>query len=161
MINFNDIYYVVDSSLIKNDFWNVPLDEKKKLIDIELKNYMILKLKELGKYDDFNAMKTIELFKLLASLIPENEHENTIRHFIHYVLNILGNFQNYTIIWFVENADELIYEPEMKKENGIYVELKTHMKTDYVKTFNFVYNVFKDETLNSSNKLNINLKNNI
>ncbi|MFV0249496.1 MAG: hypothetical protein ACK5HP_00425 [Bacilli bacterium] len=36
-------------------------------------------------------------------------------------------------------------------ENGLWTNLKTHEKTDYVKTFNFVYDIFYNNFMKENN----------
>lgn len=48
MQKMTDIYYKVDSKIVKQDFWNLSIEEKKQIIDQELKKYAILKINEIG-----------------------------------------------------------------------------------------------------------------
>lgn len=41
----------------------------------------------------------VYLLQILASLIPQEQHFNTLSHFTHYILQIAGTLQKYSIAW--------------------------------------------------------------
>lgn len=157
MVLTNDIYFKVDSSIVNRDFWEVNIEEKKQLIDSELKKYIILKIKELGNNtsmlnDEKNNTSVNDLLKILASIIPEEDHFETLRHFVHYVIQVAGSLQNYAICWWIEEEEKLIDIPVVEfVENGLWSNLKTHKETNYIKTFDFVYDVFTNQFMTKSN----------
>lgn len=148
MISMNDIYFNIDSKIVSQNFWDVSIEEKKKLIDTELKKYIILKIQELSNIkpisnDKLTDFSVEELLNILASEIPSENHFDTLRHFVHYIIQVAGAIQNWSIVWWLESDDELILFPLIEfDENGLWTNLKTHEKTDYVQTFNFVYENF-------------------
>lgn len=148
-----DIYSKVDNKLLENNYWNVGINEKKLLIDMCLKEYIIEKIQDLklSKLAQENIdMTLIDLFKYLASLIPKEEHSNTIVHFIHYILGICSNLQSWSITWWQEDEDDLIQNPVVDFNiDSKWDTLTTNINTDYVKTFEFVYNVFCEKIVKS------------
>jgi len=157
MISINDLYYKLDSGIVDRGFWKVNIDEKKQLIDSELKKYITFKLKELGNNTSLlsekeNSTSVNDLLKILARVIPKEDHFDNLRHFTHYILAVAGSLQNYSICWWVEEEDELINMPLIElDDSGQWTSLKTHKETDYVKTFDFVYDVFTNNFMTKSN----------
>ncbi len=149
MVNIRDIYNKIDIQLMEEDYWNLDIEDRKRLIDKFLKQYIILKINEIN----FNALcetnkelSTIELFELLSSLIPKEEHFETIRHFTHYILQISSNLQGWSIIWWGEEDDELVENPLVEFDiDGKWNKLVTDNRTDLVKTFKFAYHIFMNE----------------
>jgi len=88
-------------------------------------------------------LQVSDLISILASDISKEEHFNTLRHFVHYILLVAGSLQERSITWLVEEDKELISTPFIEiNENGYWENLITHNETDYVQVFNFVYEVF-------------------
>lgn len=149
MVNIRDIYNKIDIQLMEEDYWNLDIEDRKRLIDKFLKQYIILKINEIN----FNALcetnkelSTIELFELLSSLIPKEEHFETIRHFTHYILQISSNLQGWSIIWWGEEDDELVENPLVEFDiDGKWNKLVTDDRTDLVKIFKFAYHIFMNE----------------
>lgn len=149
MIDINDIYIRMDNELLKEDYWDLNMDDKKELIDKALKKYIIFKINEINSNalrETNKEMSTIELFELLSSLISKEEHFDTIRHFTHYILQICSNLQGWSILWWGEEDDELVKNPLVEFDiDGKWNKLVTDNRTDLVKTFKFVYHIFKTE----------------
>lgn len=116
MINIKDIYYNVGSSLLEKGFWEKDIEEKKELIDEELKNYIIEKIQTFGVSELIvnkeQELNVTELLQILASYIPLEEQFETLRHFTHYILQVAGDLQGYYITWWSESDAKL-------KENSI------------------------------------------
>jgi len=156
MIITNDIYFKVDSNIVNNGFWQVDIQGKKELIDKELKKYIISKLNELGVNkaltDSKKDISVDDLLGLLAMNIPQQNHCEILRHFTHYILNVTSNLQNFSIIWWQEDEEELINNPKIEiNERGQWEKLITHEKTDYVQTFSFVYDIFQNKFMVNEN----------
>ena len=154
MIDFQDIYYKLGEELLEQNFWQVSSDDKKRLIDQTLKQYFILKINEIAGKNllpidlDYNVN---DLFELLITTIPAGQQAN-IQHIIHYILNVAGNMQNYSITWWEEEDVTLISQPFASfNESNQWSDLKTHAKTDYMKTFNFVYDLFLNSFMKTNN----------
>lgn len=151
MIEFNDIYFKVDSIIVEEGFWHADIVEKKNLIDKGLRLYAIEKLKTINynhyllSVSDSNLCLN-DLVSMLACDISKEEHFNTLRHFVHYILNIAGSIQNRSIVWWDEDNEALIAVPVIDfNEDGYWESLITHKETDYVQIFNFVYEVFNNK----------------
>ena len=144
-----DIYFEIDSHILVQGFWKVDIEDKKRLIDKELKRYIILKIQQLGNKmicnTDYQEMNVPDLFRVLAELIPKEDHFDTIRHFTHYILNVAGNLQGWSITWYVEDDELLIEKPliEFDEENR-WTELKTHNQTNYIVAFLATYSAFQN-----------------
>ena len=149
MVNIRDIYNKIDIQLMEEDYWNLDIEDRKRLIDKFLKQYIILKINEINSNalcETNKELSTIELFELLSSLIPKEEHFDTIRHFTHYILGICDNLQGWSVMWWGEENEELIANPLVEFDiNGRWDKLVTDDRTDLVKTFKFVYYVFQNE----------------
>ena len=143
MISTSDIYFRIDSNLVCQNFWQNDIEEKKRLIDSELKKYIISKIQELNVElleNEINNLSVIELLHILALNIPLDQPHTILNHFIHYIIQVAGNLQNWTICWWVENDEKLITEPLIEfDKNGLWDNLKTHEQTDYIKIFGLVY----------------------
>lgn len=152
MIKTSDIYYKVDSKIVENDFWNVDINGKKELIDIELKNYMISKILELNSSVEFlnnlkDKLTPIDYLEILSKMVQKEEQGEILRHFIHYILNVIGSLQNHSVIWYQEDDESLIEKPTISFKNNVLDELKTHQETNYLKIFSGIYKVFRNEFL--------------
>ena len=149
MVNIKDIYPIIDIQLMKEDYWSLDIEDKKKLIDKTLKEYIIFKINEINSNvlcETNKDMNTVELFELLSSLIPKEEHFETIRHFTHYILQISSNLQGWSIIWWGEEKEELVENPLVEFDiDGKWNKLVTDDRTDLVKAFKFAYHIFMNE----------------
>lgn len=159
MQKMTDIYYKVDSKIVKQDFWNLSIEEKKQIIDQELKKYAILKINEIGvglvTDTDFKDFSLIETLQQLSIIIPKEDHFDTLRHFVHYILNVAGTLQGYGILWICENNENLKEYPIIDfDENGKWTSLTTidNEDIDYVKIFTFVHDTFHNQFM--SDKVN-------
>ena len=145
----NDIYYRVGTNLMEQNFEEANIEEKKNLINTELKKYIICKLHELNKQnlisENQNELSVNELLLILSTNIPKEDHFNTLSHFTHYILQVASNLQGWSIVWLIEDDESLVDNPLLTyNENGLLDSLTTAENTDYVKTFNFVYDIFNN-----------------
>ena len=151
MVNINDIYTSMDKKIVNEGYHLSNTEEKKKLVDNGLKDYIISKINELGKVNSLTTqnseqLSTLELFHMLANLIPKENHFDTIRHFTHYILNIATDIQGCYIIWYGDNDEKFLHEPLVDFDiNGEWKSLTTHDDTDLVKVFEFVYDIFMNK----------------
>jgi len=168
MLEMKDIYYIIDSSLMEQNFWNLDIEEKKILIEQELKKYIISKINEIDKNislpdNNIGNTKTIDLLQILATIIPKENHFDTLRHFIHYILNVASNLQGWSIIWYEEENPELKNNPIIDfNEDGKWNSLTTLATEDdnYVKIFAFVNDVFQNQFMtNKISRQKSNIKN--
>lgn len=157
MITTKDIYYEMDSSVMLQKFYQLSLPEKKLLIDAELKKYIIFKMESLygsKKVKEISStdLTVSELLEILVMNIPKVEHHEILRHFTHYILQIIGNLQNWSVIWWIEEDKKLINCPVLETVDDKLLSLKTHMKTNHIKTFSFVYDQFINNFMISNDK---------
>lgn len=160
MIQTKDIYFKIGANLMLNGYLDGNIDEKKELLDEELKKYTIDKIGASITDEASKDLSVVDLVTILGSKIPKEEHESTLSHFIHYILNIAGTLQGRSITWWQETNENLITTPEIEfDDNNFWDKLTTHKDTDYVQTFTFVYDVFQHHfmkiTENKEKKLTI------
>ena len=150
MISITDIYFRVDSSIVAQGFWEINITEKKKLIDTELKKYIVSKLQELectrAITDELaKDLSTGELMQILADGIPKEQHFDTLSHFTHYILGVASSLQNCSITWWNKDDESYIKTPHVEfNDSRLWEKLESHMDTNYVQTFNFVYDIFNN-----------------
>lgn len=147
MNSFQDIYYNVDSRIVEKGFWNLNINGKKELVDNELKRYMgkkvedIYGIKLINESSEFSATS---LLRMIANVYQDDEKKEELRHFTHYILNIAGAIQNNSIIWWQEDEEAFQNMPTIiVDEDNRWSELKIHTDTDYLETFEFVYDAFQ------------------
>lgn len=149
MANLMDIYFKVGKDLFEHGFDQKDTVEKKRLVNGCLKTYLA------GKVAEESPIKAIELSNnpkvsvsdlviMLGELIPEEEHFDTMRHLTHFMLNIAGEMQGWSITWWEEKDPEYIDNQLLTfNEDGKIDSLTTHKQTSYVHTFQFVHEVFE------------------
>ena len=149
MFEFRDIYFKVGINLAKNNFDFRTTGVQKEQVDKYLKVYLIDKLNEINSSQINNSNNEITVETLvdeLGDLIPQERHFDTIRHLTHFILNIAGEMQSWSIVWYSENNPEFIDNALVKfKYDGKWESLTTHNDESYVKTFKQVYGIFKEK----------------
>jgi len=152
-ISMQDIYYKVNSSLVNDDFYSFDVDGQKRLVELELKKYIISKIHELDlNIDVNNNMDIYFLVDILGRMIPSSKHFDVIRHLTHYMLQIAGTMQGWEVIWFVEEDNSLIDKPLVSfNESDKWDKLITHQETDLVYSFKFTYDIFKNHFMEKQN----------
>ena len=158
MPRLDDIYYKVDHELVDNGFYEVDDEGKKQLIDSALKHFISAKITE------FDSTKTLpdsakeelsvnDLAEMLGTVIPQEDHFDTIRHLTHYVLAVASGLQGWTIVWDGDNSEEFLDNPLAKfNEAGYWDGLTTHEQTSYVQTFEFAHDILNQVILNKEKK---------
>lgn len=143
-IQMNDIYYKVGYSLAMRNFDLQNVETKKELLEEELRNYAIFKLKELGNNNYISEkVNVIDLVNLLGENIPQEEQFNTLIHLTHCILNIAGEMQGRSITWWGENEEEYKNQPlAVFNDEGFWDSLHTYNDYSYIKTFEFVHDIF-------------------
>ena len=148
MANLMDIYFKVGKDLFEHGFDQKDTVEKKRLVNGCLKTYLAGKIAEesLSKAIEISNNKDIsvtDLVVMLGDIIPEEQHFDTMRHLTHFMLNIAGEMQGWSITWWEEKDPEYIDSQLITfNEDGKVDSLTTHAKTPYVNTFQFVYEIF-------------------
>lgn len=145
MFRTNDIYYKVGKGLVDHNYYQKDIETQKELIEIEMKKYIISKLEELN----LNAsvqLSIYELIYLLDQRIDVKDKEKILSHFTHCILNLISDKQNYGVTWLVEDDESFKENPVLNfNENNLCDKLITHIDSDYVKVFYFVYDTFKNK----------------
>ena len=76
-----------------------------------------------------------------------------MRHLTHFMLNIAGEMQGWSITWWDEQDEQFIDNPLIKfNEEGKIDSLTTHKSSSYVQTFKFVHDVFTSSFMNEKNQ---------
>lgn len=157
MANLRDIYYRVGKDLHQHNFDTENIERKKKLVEGCLKTYLASKIAEesteqalvLSEKEDVTVE---ELVEMLGELIPEEQHFDTMRHLTHFLLNIVGEMQGWSITWWDEQDEQFIDNSLLQfNSSGKIESLTTHKQTSYVHTFKFVYEIFNSSFLNEKN----------
>ena len=137
----SDIQYKVDSYLVNNGYCSSKKTNKKELVELGMKKYMLDKICELSGHQDVHLTKTTpvtlhELAEFLGEIIPEDTRDESMSFLTHYVLGIAGFMQESYITWIISDDYSLIDSPRMEQDhNGKYSKLLTHRNTSYLKTF--------------------------
>lgn len=141
MLMMKDIQYKVDTYIVENGFFKADNTSKKELIEAGMKKYIIDKIWETSEgrkmlYGKQEETSLHELTEILAEIIPEEMHDETLAYLTHYVLGIAGFMQGCYITWMEEEDPSLISSPIAENnQEGIWDKLVTHRNTPYVKTF--------------------------
>lgn len=153
VITMQDIYYKINTKLVDDGFDLLNTEYKKRLVEQELKNYIISKINELDSSILVNVdMDIYFLVDILGRMIPSENHFDVIRHLTHYVLQIAGTIQGWEIIWFVEEDNELIEQPLASfNDLGKWDKITTHKNTNLVTSFKFVYDIFQNRFMQKQN----------
>lgn len=148
MIDFRDIFYKMNKFIIdENKFDEFSIESQKKLVETCLKKYTMEKLQKLGhnkliEDEEYKMLSLIDLFDVLSNVIPKEKHFDTLRFYIHYILEIAGFLQGWSITWLSEECKETEI---LFNIDGKWDKLKTPLDEDYVQTFKFVYDVFQNQ----------------
>lgn len=147
-----DVYHTVDEYLLKRNFDGVTLEEQKSLVEEGLKEYVLEKIWERDAVKGSNLrpkkdeISLDDLVTILGELIPKEEHNSTLRHLTHYILNVAGCMQGFSITWWEEKNPDLIKNPVVQFNiAGKWDSLTCHRETSYVQTFHFVHQTFREE----------------
>ena len=132
---YGDLYYKVNSYALNSDYNSSSTERKKEIIDEGLKEYI------LSKLPDNESYKELDLIDLFTILVDETKEEtfNTLRFFIHYILDVAGALQGRNIIW-CEQLD--FKKPSVEFDEEIWDKLETSKDTSYKDIFFFVHDIF-------------------
>ena len=150
MAQLTDIYYKAGKDLAEHGFDAADTNKKKKLVNASLKNYVTTKIieedveKTFLLYNDPD-ISVEELVEMLGEIIPEEQHFDTMRHLTHFILNIAGEMQGWSVVWY-QDDDETFLNNSLAEYNdkGKLESLTTHSKTSYVDTFKFMHGLFNE-----------------
>ena len=150
MTQLTDIYYKAGKDLAEHGFDAADTQRKKKLVDASLKNYITTKIIE----EDFEKVFLLyndpetsveDLVEMLGDIIPREQHFDTMRHLTHFILQIAGEMQYWSVVWY-QDEDVSFVDNSLAEfnENGKLESLTTHKETSYVDTFKFVHGLFNE-----------------
>ena len=107
---YDDIYAYLSNYLINNNWLESDFDAQKRILEEGFKDYILLKIYSIKA--DFrkinNDLSLKDLYLILSSLIPKEEHFKTLRFFTHYLLSIISDWQNYEAIWVSQDLGDTI-----------------------------------------------------
>lgn len=147
-ISFNDIIFKMNQYVMQqSNCFEPDIEKQKELVESCLKKYTIEKLQELNSNKMISdevakELSMIDLFEELAGMIPKEKHFDTLRFYTHYILEIAGSLQGWSITWW-SNDDQEDLEVLFNMD-GKWDKLNTPLNEDYVKTFVFVYDIFQN-----------------
>ncbi len=146
MIDTKNIYRVIDKNIVEQGYWQADIDEKKELVNKELKKYTLYQISLLNITLENKEYTIEELVQILVDNIEEKDHYELLGHFIHYILQIASDMQNFYICWYGIKDESLIENPEAKfDEYEIWTELNIDVKTSFMTTFKFVNDIFNNK----------------
>lgn len=150
VISLMDVYRNVGYKLAEESFDVQSTETKKQLVDMHLKQYLIEKISKMKGVplfsDPSNEISVEDLVTQLGESIPMERHFDTLRHLTHFIINIAGEMQGWSITWSTEAKSEFIDNPLATfKEDGKWDSLITHEKHSHVKIFHQVYGIFKEK----------------
>lgn len=165
-ISFNDIIFKMNQYVMQqSNCFDPDIEKQKELVESCLKKYTIEKLQELNSNkmisdDAAKELSMIDLFEELAGMIPKENHFDTLRFYTHYILEIAGSLQGWSITWW--NNDDQEDLEVLFNMDGKWDKLNTPLNEDYVKTFEFVYDIFQNSFMvkNSAKKITSKSENN-
>jgi len=146
-----DIIPSIGEPLLEQDFWSKTPDEQAEMINAELKKYLINKINQIGARvpEDIEELTATQIFQTLADAIPKEDHFEQLRHVPHYILGVASDLQGWHIEWCSNDNEKYINQPESVfygegEWEGKYFwkSFTSHSKTECVKDFDVIYNVF-------------------
>ncbi|MEG1597054.1 MAG: hypothetical protein RR359_02115 [Bacilli bacterium] len=157
-VNTNDIYMGIDTKIIADGFWQCDIDGKKALINKELINFTLLKIRELELNrhisNEQSEVTLATLFNIINEELTTQEEKNEFfRHYTHYLINVAGNLQGMSITWWQENEDELIHQPLVEfNDSRMWDSVKTHAQTSPSQVTLYVLDIFNNQFGKEENK---------
>ena len=137
-LDCKDILYM---KLIENDYYNLKPNQKKILVNEELKKYLVNKINNYYKINSICERYEIE------ELINYLNNKNSIVPVILFVINIMSEIQQYKISWIIY-PDKL--NTEIIFKDNLIDKIKSNEK--YSNVFNYIYNYYLNEFDKEDNK---------
>lgn len=150
MFRLSDIYYKVGSRLYEQDYKKQSVEDKKQILENELKEFLLEKIAEFGgserlfQYEE--SLNVNDLFEVLGEIIPMEQHSKTLGYVTHYVLGLASVTQGKTILWWSNNSNVPLGETVINfDDRGLWDTVNTNEEESYVNSFKVVYNVFMND----------------
>lgn len=156
--NTSDIYAILNNRLLERDYFKLSFEEKKIIVEEELKRYFIIKKIQakyllvscpsfIGCESEGLANKTIE--ECFEELVNEFSIENRFQTFdqvIHFLLGLIIRLQSFSITWMGEIEEEYIDHPVIVlNSEGLVDKLITHREPNMVILFKYVWDFYKNK----------------
>lgn len=155
MIKCDDLIPSIGKYLLEHDYWYLNFEDKKQRIDEGLRIYIFNKIREedSARLSDIKEMDVLSLLHILDEMVPEENKMQVISQFSHYIQGIIGELQQYFILWHIGDDPDLISNPIIVVEEGFCKEIITHKKTDYYQVFCLLYGIFTNKLVNRENAI--------
>lgn len=159
----DNIYFEVNTFLKRKGFEEANNRIKGELVENAFKYYLVKKLRKVGLKDiPIETVKGIDPQDLLEVLImympkeeialnqaSENEYKkDVVAPFVFCLLQIMSDMQGYHINWIIEDNLSLVKQPLVEIENGVWQSLTSHMNTNTLQIFSFLYEAFYENFIN-------------
>ena len=144
-MNSNDIYNKVNAQVREKDFHQLDIEGKKELINTELVNYTLEKIKHFKISQP--PLDLAEVLKLIDETLETSEEKNEFfRHYTHYILKVASGLQGWEIIWWEEDALSLQDKPLITfNDDNKWDTLTTHRETPPINITLFVLDIFDNQ----------------
>lgn len=165
VISLMDVYGKVGYKLAEEKFDVQSPEIKKQLVDKNLKQYLIEKISKINEIPAFsdpdNEISVEDLVTQLGESIPAERHFDTLRHLTHFIINIAGEMQGWSIIWYSAEDPKFIDNPLASfDQDGKWNSITTHKDHPYVQTFRQVYGIFKEKFMVKNNNPQLTMRTN-
>ncbi|MDD3241792.1 MAG: hypothetical protein PHQ64_03325 [Bacilli bacterium] len=150
MANKKNLHYHIGKKLVENSFYAFDTEEKKEMVDNFLMEHITNELKKNGVTNVPKDDDIIDRFELLYLSTPVTERKDLATEYTHYALSMIGNIQDYSVIWMIDKDEELISDAKLCVINDKLDKIITHDETDPVRIFSTVYDYFRTGELDKS-----------
>ena len=136
-------------------------EEKIYIIEKELKKYICLALKVVDGISEEDIIREMgiswyvkRLYDNLGknSSISKQERKNAIDNLTLYLIKIISKLQNYELQWYILEDETLIEAPHIDNSDGIIKAFITNEKTNELKSFNELWKICKNLSLEEKRK---------
>lgn len=143
MFLFDDIDSSIEDKLNLQGYDELEFEEKKHLIEKELKLYILKKLSIMNIPTDILrecADKSLEsCFNILAIRIPQTCQSQLLEHFVYFLLKVASSMQGSEIVWIKGQIDVPLIN---YSETSGWISIATDENPDYMTLFAFIWNFF-------------------
>lgn len=143
MFNTNDVFLKVGRALSNQNFYDLGIEEQKQLVEKEIACYIKEKVGTIEK------ATLDEIVEELGKKLSDSDKEKLLKSCTHCLLNIAGNMQNWSIVWFEEKEEpSILFTKEGKWDN-----LTTRQDDLIENKFMFALDIFRNYFFNKHNKI--------
>lgn len=131
-MNIDDIYYEIEMNLIDKNYNGLNLQEKKDLILIELKKYLIDKFYLNQSYLDEDIKEVLNKINTLPFDLEERNDFFTKITFL--ILDLIETMQSYSDVWHIEKQTQNsildVYSEDIESYNITLFVIDEFIKND-------------------------------